>query len=140
MTGDNKHERNFVARNGSGELADAMGMEFLEYTVERTVARMPVKGNRQTVGYLHGGAYVVLGESLGSMAANLHAGKGKLAVGVDVNATHLRSAKTGYVTGICTPVHLGRSLTVHEVDVFDDDGNKCCAIRITNMIKDDPSQ
>lgn len=130
--------RNFVASNGSGELADAMGMEFLEYTVERTVARMPVVGNRQTVGYLHGGAYVVLGESLGSMAANLHAGRGKLAVGVDVNATHLRSAKSGYVTGICTPVHLGRSLTVHEVNIFDDEGNKCCAIRITNMIKDVP--
>ncbi|MDO8145406.1 MULTISPECIES: hotdog fold thioesterase [unclassified Isoptericola] len=115
-----------------------MGIEFLEYTVERTVGRMPVRGNRQTVGYLHGGAFVVLGESLGSMAANLHAGAGRLAVGVDVNATHTRSATEGYVTGVCTPVHLGRSLTVHEIVVTDDDGRRCCTMRITNLVKDAP--
>lgn len=131
-------ERNFVARNSAGELADAMGIEFLEFTAERSVARMPVVGNRQTVGYVHGGAYVVLGESLGSMAANLHAGPGKLAVGIDVNATHTRSAKTGFVTGVCTAVHLGRSLTVHEIVVRDDAGRRCCTIRITNMITDAP--
>lgn len=131
-------ERNFVARNSAGELADAMGIEFLEFTIERSVARMPVAGNRQTVGYVHGGAYVVLGESLGSMAANLHAGPGKLAVGIDINATHTRSAKTGYVTGTCTAVHLGRSLTVHEIVVRDEDGKRCCTMRITNLIKEAP--
>lgn len=131
-------DRNFVARNGSGELADAMGMEFTEYTIERTVARMPVHGNRQTVGYMHGGAYVVLGESLGSMAANLYAGPGKLAVGVEINATHTGSAKEGYVTGVCTPVHLGRSMTVHDIVVTDESGRRCCTMRMTNFIKDAP--
>ncbi len=97
---------------------------------------MPVEGNTQPVGLLHGGAYVVLGESLGSMAANLHAGPGRLAVGVDINATHTRSATSGLVTGVCTPIHLGRSITVHEIVVTDDQGRRCSTIRITNMIKD----
>ena len=82
-----------------GALAEKMGMEFLEFSIERCVATMPVEGNTQPVGLLHGGAYVVLGESLGSMAANLHAGPGRLAVGVDINATHTRSATSGVVTG-----------------------------------------
>lgn len=126
---------NWVAENGAGELAKAMGIEFLEFTVERTVGRMPVLGNRQTVGFLHGGAYVVLGETLGSLAANLHAGPGRLAVGVDINATHTRSATEGYVTAVCTPVHLGGSLAVHEIVVTDDQGRRCCTMRMSNMIK-----
>ena len=130
---------NLVASQGGGELMERMGIEFTEYTIERTVGRMPVAGNRQTVGFLHGGAYVVLGESLGSMAANLHAGPGRLAVGVDINATHTRSATTGYVTGVCTPVHLGRTIAVHEIVVTDEDGNRCCTMRITNLIKDVPA-
>ena len=85
---------------------------------------MPVEGNTQPVGLMHGGAYVVLGESLGSMAANLHAGPGRLAVGVDINATHTRSATSGVVTGVCTPIHLGRSVTVHEIVVTDDQGRR----------------
>ena len=89
----------------------------------------------RSVGLLHGGAYVVLGESLGSMAANLHAGPGRLAVGVDINATHTRSATSGFVTGVCTPVHLGRSMTVHEIAVSDEQGRRCSTIRITNLIK-----
>ena len=123
-----------------GALAEKMGMEFVEFSVERCVATMPVEGNTQPVGLMHGGAYVVLGESLGSMAANLHAGPGRLAVGVDINATHTRSATSGVVTGVCTPVHLGRSLTVHEIVVTDDQGRRCSTIRITNQIKDAAAQ
>lgn len=120
---------------GMGALAEKMGIEFTEFTIERSVATMPVEGNTQPVGLLHGGAYVVLGESLGSMAANLHAGPGRLAVGVDINATHTRSARSGVVTGVCTPIHLGRSVTVHEIAVTDDQGRRCSTIRITNMIR-----
>ncbi|WP_345750748.1 PaaI family thioesterase [Microbacterium rhizophilus] len=115
-----------------------MGIEFLELTVERAVARMPVAGNRQSVGFVHGGAYVVLGESLGSVAANLHAGPGRLAVGVDVNATHTRSATSGHVTAVCTPLHLGRTVTVHEIVITDDEGRRCSTVRITNHVKDMP--
>jgi len=129
----------WVRRRGMGALADKMGIVFTEFTLERAVATMPVEGNTQPVGLLHGGAYVVIGESLGSMAANLHAGPGRLAVGVDINATHTRSATSGIVTAVCTPVHLGRSLTVHEIVVTDDQGRRCSTIRITNMIKDRPA-
>lgn len=128
----------WARRRGMGALAEKMGIEFTEFSIERSVATMPVEGNTQPVGLLHGGAYVVLGESLGSMAANLHAGPDRLAVGVDINATHTRSATSGIVTGICTPVHLGRSITVHEIAVTDDQGRRCSTIRITNMITDRP--
>jgi len=128
----------WAANRGMGALAEKMGLEFVEFSVERCVATMPVEGNTQPVGLLHGGAYVVLGESLGSMAANLHAGPGRLAVGVDINATHTRSATRGVVTGVCTPIHLGRSMTVHEIVVTDDQGRRCSTVRITNMIRDLP--
>lgn len=125
----------WATARGMGALAEKMGIEFTEFSIERSVATMPVEGNTQPVGLVHGGAYVVLGESLGSMAANLHAGPGRLAVGVDINATHTRSATSGVVTGVCTPIHLGRSITVHEIVVIDDQGRRCSTIRITNMIK-----
>lgn len=128
----------WVKERGKGTLAERMGIEFIEFSIERSVATMPVEGNTQPVGLLHGGAYVVLGESLGSMSANLAAGPGKLAVGVDINATHTRSATSGLVTGVCTPIHLGRSVAVHEIVVSDDQGRRCSTIRITNMIKDVP--
>ena len=129
----------WATARGMGALAQKMGMEFIEFGLERCVATMPVEGNTQPVGLMHGGAYVVLGESLGSMAANLHAGPGRLAVGVDINATHTRSATSGLVTGVCTPLHLGCSVTVHEIVVSDDQGRRCSTIRITNMIKDGPT-
>jgi 1,4-dihydroxy-2-naphthoyl-CoA hydrolase len=128
----------WAATRGMGALAEKMGMRFTEFSVQRCVATMPVEGNTQPVGLLHGGAYVVLGESLGSMAANLHAGPGRLAVGVDINATHTRSATSGIVTGVCTPLHLGRTIAVHEIVVTDDQGRRCSTIRITNHIKDLP--
>ena len=128
----------WAADRGMGALAEKMGMEFVEFAVDRCVATMPVEGNTQPVGLMHGGAYVVLAESLGSMAANLHAGPGRLAVGVDINATHTRSATSGLVTGVCTPIHLGRSMTVHEIAVVDDQGRRLSTVRITNMIKSLP--
>ncbi len=124
---------------GKGALAERMGIEFLEFSTDRCVATMPVEGNTQPIGLLHGGAYVVLGESLGSMAANMHAGPGRVAVGVDINATHTRSATSGIVTGVCTPLHLGRTITVHEIVVTDEQGRRCSTIRITNHIKDVPA-
>ncbi|RWZ61369.1 hotdog fold thioesterase [Labedella populi] len=126
----------YVTTRGAGALAEKMGIEFVEFSVDRAVATMPVEGNTQPAMLLHGGAYVVLGESLGSMAANLWAGADRLAVGIDINATHTRSATSGIVTGVCTPIHLGRSLTVHEIAVTDDQGRRCSTIRITNLIKD----
>jgi 1,4-dihydroxy-2-naphthoyl-CoA hydrolase len=142
MTNDTTDDRadalEYLTARGMGALAEKMGIEFTEFSVERSVATMPVEGNTQPAMLLHGGAYVVLGESLGSMAANLYAGRGRLAVGIDINATHTRSATSGVVTGVCTPIHLGRSLTVHEIAVTDEQGRRCSTIRITNLIKDAP--
>lgn len=131
----------WVRLRGMGALAEKMGIEWVEFTAEHAIARMPAEGNTQPVGLVHGGAYVVLAESLGSMHANYHAfliaeGRSRLAVGVDINATHTRSARSGWVTGVCTPLHLGRSITVHEIVCRDDDGNRLSTVRITNMIKD----
>ncbi len=126
----------WIAEHGKGALAERMGIEFIELTVARCVATMPVEGNTQPVGLLHGGASVVLGETLGSIAATLHAGAGRIAVGVDINATHTRAVTSGIVTGTCTPIHLGRSIAVHEILVTNDAGERCCTIRITNMLKD----
>lgn len=126
----------WVQERGLGALADRMGIVMTEFTAERAVATMPVEGNTQPIGLVHGGAYVVLGESLGSMAANLHAGPGRYAVGVDINATHTASATSGSVTGTCTAIHLGRTMTVHEIIVTDDNGRRCSTVRITNAIRD----
>jgi 1,4-dihydroxy-2-naphthoyl-CoA hydrolase len=128
----------FLHRIGTGALAKKMGIEFTEFSIERAVATMPVAGNTQPLNLLHGGAYVVLGETLGSMCANLHGGEGKIAVGIEINASHTGSATHGFVTGVCTPVHLGRTLTVHEIVVSDETGKRCSTVRITNFIKDAP--
>lgn len=132
----------FVTGRSMGALADRMGIEMLEFDEEHAVARMPVEGNTQPVGLLHGGAYAVLGESLGSMHANLLAtldGSRRLAVGVDINATHTGSATSGWVTGVCRPLHVGRTLMVHEIVVSDERGRRCSTIRITNLVKDAPN-
>ncbi|KQX06831.1 MULTISPECIES: hotdog fold thioesterase [unclassified Leifsonia] len=140
MSDETPDRIDWVQTRGMGALAEKMGIEFTEFRVERSVARMPVEGNTQPAMLLHGGAYVVLGESLGSMAANLFAGEGKLAVGIEINATHTRSATSGWVTGVCTPIHLGRTLTTHEIAISDDQGRRCSTIRITNLIKELPAR
>ena len=127
--------RAYLDRRGLGALADRMGIVFTEFNSERAVATMPVEGNTQPLMLLHGGAYVVLGESLGSMHANLVAPEGYIAVGVDINATHTGSATTGLVTGVCTPIKLGRSVAVHEIVITDESGHRCSTVRITNFYK-----
>ncbi len=116
----------------AGTLNEKMGVEITEISAERVVATMPVEGNQQPYGLLHGGASVVLAETLGSVGSALHAhGLDKIAVGVDINATHHRSATSGTVTGVATPVHLGRSSTCFEVVITDERGKRVCTSRIT---------
>ncbi len=122
---------------GVGELAESMGIKLLELSADRAVATMPVDGNRQPLGLLHGGAYVVLAESLGSMAANVWAyPKNKFAVGIEVNASHSGSASEGTVTATCKAISLGNTLTVHEIAVEDEQGRRLSTIRITNLLRD----
>jgi 1,4-dihydroxy-2-naphthoyl-CoA hydrolase len=119
-----------------GALADTMGIELLELSAERAVARMPVAGNTQPLGLVHGGAYVVIGESLGSFAANVWAAPNGFAVGIEINASHTGSAREGWVTATCTALSLGKTLTVHEIVCTDDVGRRLSTIRITNLIRE----
>jgi 1,4-dihydroxy-2-naphthoyl-CoA hydrolase len=115
-----------------GALNDKMGIELLEVGPERIVGTMPVEGNTQPYGLLHGGASVVLAESLGSVGAALHGHSlGKVSVGVDINATHHRAAKSGVVTGVATPLNLGRSMASFDVVITDERGKRICTSRIT---------
>jgi 1,4-dihydroxy-2-naphthoyl-CoA hydrolase len=115
-----------------GALNDKMGIELLEVGPERIVGTMPVEGNTQPYGLLHGGASVVLAESLGSVGAALHGHSlGKVSVGVDINATHHRAAKSGVVTGVATPLNLGRSMASFDVVITDERGKRVCTSRIT---------
>ncbi|MBO1738867.1 PaaI family thioesterase [Leifsonia sp. TF02-11] len=123
-----------------GELDEKMGVRILEQSAQRVVATMPVEGNRQSFGLLHGGASVAFAEALGSWAAVIHAGPGRSAVGLDINATHHRSARSGLVTGVATAIRLGRTVASHEVVLTDEDGNRLCTARITNLIVDAPER
>jgi uncharacterized protein (TIGR00369 family) len=123
------------ATRGVGDLAEKMGIKLVELSSERAVATMPVEGNTQPRGLLHGGAYLVLGETLGSMAANVWAGPGGYAVGIEISASHSKSATTGVVTGVATAISLGKTLTVHEIVVTNEKGERCSTVRITNLVR-----
>jgi 1,4-dihydroxy-2-naphthoyl-CoA hydrolase len=119
-----------------GELSRKMGVEFVELSAEKSVARMPVEGNRQVIGLLHGGAHVVLGESLGSISAAIHAGPGRFAVGIEINATHSRSVTDGWVTATCEALVLGRTLATHQTVIRDEEGRRLSTVRMTNLLRD----
>lgn len=121
---------------GAGPLSEKMGIQYHQLTAEHSIATMPAEGNTQSVGIVHGGAYVVLGEGLGSISANIHAGEGRVAVGIEVNATHTGSATSGFITAECKAIHLGRNLTVHEIVCTDEQGRRLSTVRLTNYIKD----
>ncbi|GAA6526715.1 hotdog fold thioesterase [Intrasporangium sp. DVR] len=121
---------------GVGALADRMGIEIVEATPERLVGTMPVDGNTQPYGLLHGGASVVLAETLGSFGAALSAGPDRVAVGLDINATHHRAARSGIVTGTATRLSAGRSVASYEVVVTDDEGRRLCTARISCLLRD----
>ncbi len=123
------------AMNTNG-LLQRMQIEITEVTPQRIVATMPVEGNTQPYGLLHGGASVVLAESLGSIGSALHAGPDRVAVGVDINATHHRAARSGIVTGVATPVSLGKTMACWEIVVVDDQDRRICTSRITCLLRD----
>lgn len=123
-----------LRERGSGLLDQKMGIEILEASPERLVGRMPVEGNTQPIGLLHGGANVVLAESLGSIGTALHAGPDRMIVGVDINATHHKSARSGYVTGVATAISLGRTLCSYQIEITNEDGQRTCTARITCLI------
>lgn len=127
--------RQFLESRGMGALADKMGLEITHATAELVTGTLPVSGNTQPLGLLHGGANVVLAESLGSLAANIHAGPERFAVGVEINATHLASATEGLVHGSAKAVKLGGTIAVYEIEIRNDAGELTCISRLVCAIR-----
>lgn len=123
-----------IRQRGIGALDKKMGIEIIEASPNRLVGTMPVEGNTQPIGLLHGGANVVLAESLGSIGTQLHAGPTKKIVGIDINATHHKSATSGIVTGVATAITLGKTLCSYQVEITNEKGERTCTARITCLI------
>jgi 1,4-dihydroxy-2-naphthoyl-CoA hydrolase len=123
-----------IRNRGTGALDKKMGIEIIEASPSRLVATMPVEGNTQPFGLLHGGANVVLAESLGSIGTALHAGADRRIVGVDINATHHKSATQGIVTAVATAISLGKTLCSYEIVITNEDGQRTCTARLTCLI------
>jgi 1,4-dihydroxy-2-naphthoyl-CoA hydrolase len=120
----------------AGTMLRPLGIVFTELCPDFIRAAMPVDDRtRQPFGLLHGGASVALAETLGSIGAAMHAGPGRMVVGLDINATHHRSMTKGIVIGTATPIHLGRSTAVYEIVISDEAGRRVCTSRITCLIR-----
>jgi uncharacterized protein (TIGR00369 family) len=128
---DDRHDIPAEYAEMSGALNSKMGFELLAITPERVVGRMPVTGNTQPYGLWHGGASCVLAETLASMGSHMHAQPDRIAVGVEINATHHRSVTAGWVTGTATALHLGRSVASYDIMITDDAGRRLCTARVT---------
>jgi uncharacterized protein (TIGR00369 family) len=119
-------------------LADRMGISIVEASAERVVGTMPVAGNTQPYGLLHGGASCVLAETLGSLASALHAGPERITVGIEISATHHRPATAGQVTGVATRLYGGRTVTTYEIVISDGAGRRVCTSRLTCLLGERP--
>jgi 1,4-dihydroxy-2-naphthoyl-CoA hydrolase len=124
----------FYKERGSGALDQKLGITITEAEIGRVVGTMPVAGNTQPMGLLHGGANVVLAESLGSIGTSLFAGPTRKIVGVDINATHHKSATSGLVTGVATAISLGKTLCSWEILITNENNERTCTARITCLI------
>jgi uncharacterized protein (TIGR00369 family) len=121
------------------QLNDRLGIELLSWTRDEVVGRMPVAGNRQPYGLLHGGASAVLAETLGSVLAALHVLPERTPVGLELSCTHHRAAVDGWVTGTARPVHVGRSTSTSEIVLVDEQGRRTCTARLTCLHRDIPA-
>jgi 1,4-dihydroxy-2-naphthoyl-CoA hydrolase len=128
--------RSLFDQPGTDTLVGRMGIRILEASAQRVVATMPVAGNTQPYGLLHGGASCVLAETIGSLASALHAGPGRATVGIEISATHHRAASAGLVTAIATMLHGGRTLTTHEIVISDEQGRRVCTARLSCLLRD----
>jgi 1,4-dihydroxy-2-naphthoyl-CoA hydrolase len=124
------------ARLSEGTLPSRMGITVTAASPEQVTGTMPVDGNIQPYGLLHGGASCVLAESLGSLGAALQAGPGRFAVGIEISATHHRAVAEGIVTGVATRVHGGRTTATYEIAISDDRGRRVCSARLTCLLRD----
>ncbi|MDQ6658570.1 MAG: hotdog fold thioesterase [Actinomycetota bacterium] len=127
-----------AANRACGELNSRMGVQFVEFSAERMAATMPVVGNRQPFGLLHGGANAVLAETLGSFHANVLAPTGRTVVGIELNCTHHRASTDGSVRGVSVPLHVGRTMMTFEIVIAKEDGKRACTARLTCLVQPAP--
>ncbi|MEV4602588.1 hotdog fold thioesterase [Amycolatopsis sp. NPDC049253] len=120
------------------QLNDKIGLKILEATPERVVGTIPVEGNLQPYGLLHGGANATVAEALGSILAALNAGTDRAAMGLELSCTHHRAVRSGTVTGVATPLHVGRGTITAEIVLTDDEGRRTCTARLTCVVRDKP--
>lgn len=120
---------------GRGELAERLGIVLTGADQDRVTGTMPVQGNRQPFGLLHGGASAALAETLGSIHAVLVAGPGATAVGIELSCSHHRSAKDGTVTGVSTALQVGRTLASFDIVLRDDIGRRICTARLSCLLR-----
>jgi len=123
-----------IRKRGISALDKKMGIEIIEASHKRLVATIPGEGHTQPSGLLHGGANVVLAETLGAVGTQLHAGSERKIVGIDVSATHHKSATSGIVTAVATAITLGKTLCCYEIVITNDKGERTCTARITCLI------
>ncbi|MFJ5529202.1 hotdog fold thioesterase [Streptomyces sp. NPDC093261] len=116
------------------QLVTRMGIEILTCRPDLVVGTMPVKGNRQPIGIMHGGANAVLAETLGSLAAWVHAGPDRIIVGQELSCTHHRAVRSGLVKGVCRPLHVGRGLATYEIVICDEEERRACTARLTCVL------
>ncbi len=121
--------------NYRGALAESMGIVITEATVDSVRASMPVEGNTQPYGLLHGGASAVLAETVGSIAAAIHGGPDHAPVGISLQCTHLKAARSGSVHAACVPVNLGRTLATHRIEIRNDAGDLVCHATLTCLLR-----
>ena len=133
-----REQQIMAAYNSQGDetLAGRMGIKIIEASPERVVGTMPVEGNTQPYGILHGGASCVLAESLGSLGSALQAGPGRITVGIEINATHHRAARSGLVTGVATLAHGGRTMATYDIVITDEDNRRVCTARLSCLHRD----
>lgn len=120
------------------QLNEKVGMKLVEASPERVVGTMPVEGNLQPYGLLHGGANAVLAEALGSTLAVINVGEGRAAMGLELSCTHHRAVRSGVVTGVATPLHIGRGTITSDIVIIDDQGRRTCTARLTCVVRDKP--
>jgi len=136
LTSDERRIIEAYEQASADTLSGRMGIKIIEASPGRVVGTMPVAGNTQPYGLLHGGASCVLAESLGSLGAALHAGPDRVTVGIEISATHHRGATQGDVTGVATLLHGGRTLTTYEIVITDEQGRRVCTSRLTCLLRD----
>ena len=119
-----------------GTLIEKLGLEFMEVSPERMVARMPVAGNTQPYGLLHGGATAALCETVASLGTAVVLGPDHLVMGIELNVNHIRAVRDGYVTATGTPLHVGKTTAVWDMKVHDDEGRLVAVSRLTVAIRD----